>query len=188
MTEIRHDVDDLRPMVRRVRLLCLDVDGVLTDGTMYYNADGEALKRFHTRDAAGIALINKRGIETAWLTAENSPITAARAKKLRIPHVVLGCKDKLAAADDLRRALGLEWLQLAYMGDDWFDIPLLQRVGLSACPRDAHPQVRNVVRFRSRFRGGNGAGRELCDLLLNMQKPDDPPRSSDESLCVRDGN
>jgi len=162
--------EEFSRIARQLRLLCLDVDGVLTDGAMYYDAKGEALKRFHTRDAAGIALLRKTGIDVAWLTAEDSAITAARARKLQIAHLILDCADKLAAADCLRKQLQLEWSQIGYMGDDWFDLPLLQQVGLSACPADAHPEVQSIVTFCSTLPGGNGAVRELCDLVLKAQE------------------
>lgn len=161
---------ELLRIAGRIRLLALDVDGVLTDGAMYYDATGEALKRFHTRDAAGIARLRKIGIDVAWLTAEDSAITAARAEKLRIDHVILGCPDKLAAAKALCKELGLQCSQIAYMGDDWFDIPLLQQAGLSACPADAHPEVQAVAMFRSTLPAGNGAVRELCDLLIEASE------------------
>lgn len=161
---------DLMETAGRIRLLALDVDGVLTDGAMYYGADGEALKRFHTRDAAGMALLRTAGIDVAWLTAEDSQITKARAEKLKIEHLVLGCTDKLAAAETLCGELQVTWPQVAYMGDDWFDVPLLQRVGLSACPADAHPSVRSMVTFLSALPGGQGAVRELSDLLIEARR------------------
>lgn len=161
---------ELLHLAGRVRLLCLDVDGVLTDGAMYYGASGEALKRFHTRDAAGLALVRQAGLEVAWLSGEDSPITAARARKLNIARVHLGCQDKLQVAGAICGELRLAWEQVAYMGDDWFDLPLLRQVGLSACPQDAHEQVRQAVRFCSRFPGGQGAVRELCDLLLEARR------------------
>jgi 3-deoxy-D-manno-octulosonate 8-phosphate phosphatase (KDO 8-P phosphatase) len=158
--------DQLRSAAGEIRLLCLDVDGVMTDGAMYYSPAGEAMKRFHTQDAAGIALARKAGVEIAWISADDSPITAARARKLEIVHVAFGCDDKVRAADLLRAQMQCQWRELAYMGDDWFDLPLLQRVGLSACPADAHPQVRAVVGYCCRASGGNGAVREFCDLLV----------------------
>ena len=161
--------DDILHRASQIRLLCLDVDGVLTDGAMYYDSNGESLKRFHTRDAAGLALLRAAGVIIALLSAENSTITAARARKLQIEHVVLGCEDKRRAADALRKTLKLRWQQVAYMGDDWFDLCLLEVVGLSACPADAHAKVRGVVTFRSRFDGGNGAVRELSDVLLESR-------------------
>ncbi len=161
--------DELRSAARAIRLLCLDVDGVMTDGAMYYSPDGEALKRFHTRDAAGISLARKAGIEIAWISADDSAITAARARKLKIVHVAFGCHDKVAAAELFRVQMQLQWNQLAYMGDDWFDVPLLQRVGLSACPADAHPQAREAAACLCRACGGNGAVREFCDLLVRAR-------------------
>ncbi len=161
--------DQLRSAAGEIRLLCLDVDGVLTDGAMYYSPEGEAMKRFHTQDAAGIALARKAGLEIAWISADDSPITAARARKLEIVHLAFGCDDKVRAAEVLRAQMQCQWRELAYMGDDWFDIPLLQRVGLSACPADAHPQVRAVVGYCCRACGGNGAVREFCDLLVGAR-------------------
>jgi len=162
---------EIRRQSEQIKLLCLDVDGVLTDGSLYYDATGEALKRFYTRDAAGMALLHHAGIMIAWISAENSSITAARADKLGIQFVLLGCKNKVQSAERLRKELELEWHEIAYMGDDWFDIDLLESVGFSACPSDAHPDVLKVSAFRSQWPGGNGAVREFCDMLLQARDP-----------------
>ena len=125
---VRHSrwSEQLLAVARNVQLLCLDVDGVLTDGAMYYGADGEVLKRFDTRDASGLANIRGIGIEVAWITAEKSLITQARAHKLGIELLIEGRHDKLEAARELAGELDRSLLDMAYMGDDWFDVPLLK--------------------------------------------------------------
>ncbi len=151
--------------VTSLRLIATDVDGTLTDGGMYYTADGELMKRFDTRDAFGMNRLRKRGWELAIITAEDTPIMAARARKLKIDRVFLGVVDKVALVEDLLADLGLTWSQMVYIGDDLNDLPVLERVGLSACPADAAWQVRDSVDYVSSRLGGHGAVRDLCDLI-----------------------
>ena len=130
---------ELRDRASRIRLLCLDVDGVLTDGAMYYDRSGEALKRFHTRDAAGLALVRKAGIEVAWISAEDSAITAARAGSCGFRTCAWAARTSSRPPMRCGHNSAAQWDALAYMGDDWFDMPLLERVGLSACPAERAP-------------------------------------------------
>lgn len=169
---VRHSrwSEQLLAVARNVQLLCLDVDGVLTDGAMYYGADGEVLKRFDTRDASGLANIRGIGIEVAWITAEKSLITQARAHKLGIELLIEGRHDKLEAARELAGELDRSLLDMAYMGDDWFDVPLLEMVRFSACPADAHDLVKQSVQLVTSKNGGNGAVREVCDLLVEARQ------------------
>lgn len=153
----------------RVRLLCVDVDGTLTEASMYYGAEGERLKRFSTRDGMGLARLRQRGVRVAIVTSEDSPIAAARARKLRIPDCILGCDDKAASVAGLIEADGLDWADAAYVGDDLNDLEVLGRVGLSACPADAAEEVRRVVRYVCKRPGGRGAVREVCDLLCEAR-------------------
>lgn len=164
---------ELRLRAKRVRMVVSDVDGVLTDAGVYYTADGEALKRFSMRDGLGVELLRDAGIKTALLTREDSPIVAARARKLGIDLLWSGQRDKRQALPRLLQQLGIPLEAVAYIGDDVNDLQALTwlgEAGLTACPADAVPQVAAAVHFVSRARGGHGAFRELCDLILDNQK------------------
>lgn len=156
---------DLTRTARRLRLLCVDVDGTLTDAGMYYTEAGEAMKRFNTRDALGMGRLRRRGIESAIMTAEDSPIVLARARKLKIEHVYVGVANKEAAMEALLARLGLRWEQLAYVGDDLNDLAVMRRAGFSACPADAAGEIIRHAGYVCRREGGRGAVREVCDLI-----------------------
>ncbi|MBI4495228.1 MAG: HAD hydrolase family protein [Chloroflexi bacterium] len=151
---------------RRVRLLALDVDGVLTDGGMYYGPAGEVLKKFNTRDGMGLQLVREAGLCVALVTGEDSPIVRSRAAKLRLEDVFCGIQDKLACLDALLERLGLAREQVAYVGDDVNDLPVLQVVGLAVAVADAARAVRAVCHYVTARPGGAGAVREVCELLL----------------------
>jgi 3-deoxy-D-manno-octulosonate 8-phosphate phosphatase (KDO 8-P phosphatase) len=153
-----------------IALLALDVDGVLTDGGLYYGPAGEALKRFHVRDGHGLVLLHGAGLRSAILTARTSEIVETRARELGIGHVLQGRKDKGRGLDELLALAGLPAARVAYVGDDVNDLPVLERVGFSACPADAAPEVRARVHHVCEKRGGRGAVRELCDLLLAARR------------------
>jgi N-acylneuraminate cytidylyltransferase len=148
------------------RVFCVDVDGTLTDGGMYYTDAGEAMKRFNTRDAMGMGRLRERGIQLAIVTSEDSPIVLARARKLNIPHVFVGVKDKVGVLEGLLKDLGFTWEQLAYVGDDLNDLPVIRKAGFSACPADAAPEVARSATYVCKARGGHGAVREVCNLIL----------------------
>ena len=159
----------VRERAASVRLVAVDVDGTLTDGGMYYSADGEALKRFDTRDAMGLGLVRSAGVEVAIVTSEDSKIVAARAAKLGICHVFLGVKDKVECLARLLSELGFEWADLAFIGDDVNDHPVLAKAGLSACPADAPGSTPALVHYVCANPGGRGAVRELCELILSAR-------------------
>ncbi len=148
-----------------LRIIATDVDGTLTDGGMYYTADGELMKRFDTRDAAGMARLEQRGFLRAIVTRENSPIVLARAKKLRIREVHVNIDDKLAFFERFLKRLELDWRNLIYVGDDLNDLPVLERAGLAACPADADYRVGRNVHYVCDRPGGYGAVREVCNLV-----------------------
>lgn len=148
----------------KVKLLALDVDGVLTDCRIWYGPDGEALKAFHVRDGYGLVLLKKH-VDLAVISGRAGKATRARVEELGFQHAVFGQADKLAGYAQFAH-LGLADDEVAYMGDDVNDVPLLQKVGLSACPADAHPEVLGRVHFVARSPGGFGAVRELCELIL----------------------
>jgi len=156
-----------------ISLLVSDVDGVLTDAGVYYGAKGEKLKRFSMRDGMGVELLRQAGIRTAWLTREESPIVAARAKKLQIDALWSGERDKRQSLPRLVQELGVDARAVAYIGDDVNDLGALAWVaeaGLAACPSDAVPEVEAVAQFVTSARGGYGAFREVCDLILSSRK------------------
>jgi 3-deoxy-D-manno-octulosonate 8-phosphate phosphatase (KDO 8-P phosphatase) len=154
---------------QEVRLVILDVDGVLTDGGLYFSETGEALKRFSVLDGQGIVLLQRAGIEIAVITGRDSPALRQRLGALKIKHAVYGTHDKLPAAQQLLTALGWSWQQVAMMGDDWPDLPLLKRAALGMVPAQAHAENQAIAHHVSSFRGGEGAVRELCDLILMAQ-------------------
>ena len=152
-----------------VRLLVLDVDGVLTDGRLYFGSDGEALKVFDVRDGHGIKMLREAGVEVALLTARRSPIVEQRARELGIVLVMQGAADKGAGFADLARATRLRHEQCAYIGDDWPDLAALAQAGLAATVADAAPEVRRVAHWISSAPGGRGAVRELAEFILRAQ-------------------
>jgi 3-deoxy-D-manno-octulosonate 8-phosphate phosphatase (KDO 8-P phosphatase) len=151
----------------RIRLVLLDVDGVLTDGRLYYGPEGEALKAFDVKDGHGIVLLRDHA-EFGVISGRPGKASERRLQELRVKHLVFGERDKLAGYARLAH-LGIPDEEVAYMGDDVNDIPLLRKVGLSACPADARPEVREIVDFVARSPGGRGAVRELCDLVLRAK-------------------
>jgi 3-deoxy-D-manno-octulosonate 8-phosphate phosphatase (KDO 8-P phosphatase) len=159
---------------RRVRLLALDVDGVLTDGRIYYDDRGAETKAFSTRDGLGLRLLAENGILLALITARQSEIVARRAANLGITHVYQGRDNKLEAFHHLLGDTGLDESAACYAGDDWLDIPVLDRVGLAVTVADADPVVRGRVHWVTSRPGGHGAVREICDLLLAAQDLDEP--------------
>jgi 3-deoxy-D-manno-octulosonate 8-phosphate phosphatase (KDO 8-P phosphatase) len=170
---VRLSGPQLRARAASIRLLVSDVDGVLTDGGVYYSAEGESLKRFSMRDGMGVELLRQAGIRSAFLTREQSPIVAARARKLQIDALWSGQLDKREALPRLVQELGVPPQAVAYIGDDVNDLEALRWVaeaGLAVCPSDAAPKVAAAVHFITAARGGHGAFRELCDLILDNQK------------------
>ena len=154
---------------RQVRLLLLDVDGVLTDGTITYGTDGIETKSFHTQDGLGLRLLQESGVAAGIITARASEAVLRRAAELGFEHVVQGAADKLSAFEAILRETGLRPPQAAYMGDDWMDVPLLNRVGLAVAPANAVAEVRLRVHYTTERPGGCGAVREVCDLILEAQ-------------------
>jgi 3-deoxy-D-manno-octulosonate 8-phosphate phosphatase (KDO 8-P phosphatase) len=155
-----------------IQLLILDVDGVLTDGRLYFGAKGESLKVFHVRDGHGIKLLMAAGVQVAAFSGRRSGATAARLRELRVPTVVQGCSDKLAAFTQLTKRLKVAPLNCACIVDDTPDLPLMLAVGLAAAVADAHPVVLSAAHWIARSPGGLGAVRELCDALLRARAGD----------------
>ena len=158
--------DQLEARARNLRLLLLDVDGVLTDGTIGVSATGDEQKLFHIRDGAAIVWAQKAGIEIGLLSGRASEATTRRAAELNIGIVIQGEMDKRSAYIQLATSRGLKDDHIAYMGDDLLDLPVLKRAGLSAAPGDACGEVRAHVHYVTRAAGGHGAVREFIELIL----------------------
>jgi len=159
---------------RKIRLVAMDVDGVLTDAGMYYTETGDELKKFNTRDGMGVALARQAGLKTAILTRESTKLVERRGAKMRIDHVFLGITDKLTCMRELLGQLGLTLDQVAYIGDDVNDYELLCHVGLAAAVRDASRLPKSVAHYITEAKGGEGAVRELCELILEAQHEHPP--------------
>ena len=149
-----------------IRVVFFDVDGVLTDGGLLYTDSGETLKRFNTLDGHGLKLLQKGDITPAVITGRDSAPLRTRLQALGIQHAVYGTEDKLPAAERLLAELGLDWSQAAAIGDDRPDLPLLRRATLACAPPGAHAEARAGAHHVTVARGGEGAAREFCDLLL----------------------
>jgi 3-deoxy-D-manno-octulosonate 8-phosphate phosphatase (KDO 8-P phosphatase) len=158
----------------QVRLLILDVDGVLTDGRLYYGSGGEAMKAFDVRDGHGITLLREAGIEVALLTARRSEIVAVRARELGVERVVQGAADKVIGFESLCGETGVSEQRCGYMGDDWPDLAVLGRVGFAATVADAAPEVRAVAHWVATASGGHGAVRQVAEFVLRAQGRFDP--------------
>lgn len=149
-----------------VRAALFDVDGVLTDGRIHIGEHGEAFKAFATLDGHGIKLLARAGIEPVVITGRDSAAVRRRMADLGVRHAVYGAADKLAPARAVLQTLGLRWEEVAAIGDDWPDLPLLMRAGFACAPSNAHAEVRALVDHVTSAPGGHGAAREFCDLLL----------------------
>jgi len=161
-----HFAPELLLRAQGVRVVFFDVDGVFTDGGLYFGDTGETLKRFHTLDGYGIKLLQQAGITPAVITGRDAAALRLRLRALGVTYARFGTEDKQPAAQELLTALELDWSQAAAMGDDWPDIPLLRRVAFACAPVNAHCEVRALAHYTTAAHGGQGAVRELCDLLL----------------------
>ncbi|WP_373532207.1 KdsC family phosphatase [Vampirovibrio sp.] len=156
---------------RPIRLVVLDVDGVLTDGKITYTSAGDEIKSFNVKDGLGISLGIKNGLQFAIITARESVMVTRRAEELGIQHLIQKMKTKLPALQKLVAELDLTLEQVLYVGDDLPDIPCIEAVGFSACPADAAREVLAMAHFVSRYPGGHGAVREILELVLDSQCP-----------------
>ena len=160
----------LEERAARIRVLLLDVDGVLTNGIVYMHADGSESKGFHIHDGAAMVWAQQAGLTVAWLSGRRSNATTQRAAELAVRIVVQGVTSKIDAFRRIVRDAGVTEDAVAYMGDDLIDLPVLARAGLSAAPADAAPDVRDRVAWVSRARGGRGAVREFIEMILKAQQ------------------
>jgi 3-deoxy-D-manno-octulosonate 8-phosphate phosphatase (KDO 8-P phosphatase) len=155
---------------RRVRLMAFDVDGVLTDGLLWYGPQGETLKAFHTLDGHGLKMLAASGVLIAIISGRDLPAVSRRAEELGVVHVLQGVDDKGPAFDDLLARLGLSAGETGYMGDDVVDLPVLGRCGLACAPAQAHERVLRRAHYVSAAPAGRGAVREVCELLMRAQE------------------
>jgi 3-deoxy-D-manno-octulosonate 8-phosphate phosphatase (KDO 8-P phosphatase) len=155
--------------LERIRAVALDVDGVLTDGGLWWGPNGEEWKRFCFADIMGVSLARRAGLEMALISGENSPLVDRYAEKMHISHVVKGCRDKATALRQFAAAAGIDLAQICYVGDDVNDLPAMQIAGFSAAPANAAKDVLAQADFIAKCTGGNGAVRELIEALLAAQ-------------------
>ncbi len=168
-SDFAHVPADVFAAARNVELLICDVDGVLTDGGLYYDSAGTVSKRFHVQDGLGIAVARRFGLKTAVITGQDSPAVAARMRDLRVDDYFAGAVEKTESYAMLLARHGLLPEQTAYLGDDWVDMPVLRRVGLPMAVADAQPEVKASVRYVTAARGGQGAVREVIRLILHSR-------------------
>ena len=166
MAAITHDAV---ARAAQVRLMIFDVDGVLTDGSLHFGADGELVKTFNVLDGQGIRLLQQASIVTAIISARQSPLVQKRAADLGITHLLQGVHDKRAAFEGLLTQTGMQAAQAGFIGDDVIDLPVLLRCGFAASVPNGHAEVRSRVHYLTTAAGGSGAVRELCDFILQAQ-------------------
>ena len=161
--------DKLLQKIERIRLLALDVDGVLTDGRLYFLPDGGEIKVFNSLDGHGLKMLQRSGVTVALITGRSSTAVARRAAELGISHLHQGSEQKLPIFDGLLEQLGLDYSQAAFMGDDLPDLPLIRRAAVGMTVANAHPLVLQSADWQSTLAGGQGAVREACDLIMQTQ-------------------
>ena len=161
--------EDLSRRARKIRLALFDVDGVMTDGTLFISESGESFKPFNILDGLGLKLLKSSGVATGIITGRSSGAVEARASELAIDHLIQGAENKLRAYANLRIQLGLDDSEVSYMGDDLPDLPVLRRCGLALSPPGAVEQVRAEVHFVTHNDAGTGAVRETCEFIMQPQ-------------------
>jgi len=162
-------MQDIIAKAKNIKLVIFDVDGVLTDGSIIIGDDGEEYKAFHSRDGHGMRLLQYTGVEIAIITGRTSKVVEHRMNNLGISHVFQGQQVKLPAYEQLIEQLGLTHDQCAYVGDDWVDLAIMNRVGLAIAVQDAAPLVKKHAHWTTPTNGGKGAAREVCELIMEAQ-------------------
>lgn len=160
---------DILAKAALTKLVIFDVDGVLTDGSLYFGDDGQEYKAFNSRDGHGIKMLMKYGVEIAIITGRTSKVVEHRVANLGIKHVYQGAQDKLICFNQLIAKLGIRAEETAYVGDDVVDLPVMTKVGLAIAVQDAHPFVKQHAHWQTPNRGGHGAGRDVCELLIEAR-------------------
>lgn len=160
---------DIKEILKNIKLLILDVDGVLTDGRIILDNEGNEFKAFNVRDGHGIKMLQKAGIDIAIITGRYSKVVERRAKELGISHIYQKCHNKLVAYRELIEKLGIKDSEVAYIGDDVVDIPILKRVGFPVSVKDAHEGAKGFSLYITEKEAGKGAVREVCDLIIHAK-------------------
>lgn len=160
---------DVLARAARIRLIGFDVDGTLTDGGLQFDADGREHKRFHVQDGLGLVLLRHAGIEVALVSARHSEVTLARGRELKVARLHIGERGKLDCMRGIAADMGIGMDEAAFMGDDLPDLAVMRAVGLAIAPANAHPWVLPAAHWTTPQRGGDGAARDACDLLLHAQ-------------------
>jgi len=166
---VRDLSEEVAERARRLRLMVFDVDGVLTDGTLWYGREGEALKGFHAFDGHGIKMLAASGVACALLSGRSSAAVSARAAELGIAHVLQGIDDKNKEYESLLKRLGFRYEEAGFMGDELVDLPVLTRCGFAAAPGEAPEAVRSRVHYVAAAPAGRGAAREVCEVVMRAQ-------------------
>ena len=161
---------DILARAAQIKLVVFDVDGVLTDGTLFVGDDGQEYKAFHSRDGFGIKLLRQSGVQIGVITARNSQVVLHRMENLGIEHVYQNRLDKVPAFEELVAKLELQPEQAAYVGDDVVDLPVMRRAGLAIAVQDAHPLAKQHAHWQTPHGGGRGAARDVCELIMEAQK------------------
>jgi len=169
MNEKTITMAELTAKAKKIQLLICDVDGVMTDGRLFFGDNGLEYKAFHSRDGLGIMMLQRSGVPLAIITARTSDVVSHRMKNLNIDLVFQGQKDKAQAFSQICRQLQLDTSQVAYMGDDLVDIPAMRQAGLSIAVADAHKRVKQQAHWTTPHKGGQGAVRDTCELLMTAQ-------------------
>lgn len=160
---------ELQKRAAGIRLVIFDIDGVLTDGRLFFDQEGQEYKGFHARDSLGMKLLRKSGVETAVISGRHSRAVALRMDSIGVSHVHQGHQDKLPIFEALCRELQLSPEQVAHVGDDLLDVPLFRRVGLAVGVHDAHPCILPFIHWTTPHPGGSGAARDVCELVMRAQ-------------------
>jgi YrbI family 3-deoxy-D-manno-octulosonate 8-phosphate phosphatase len=159
-----------KAIVEKIKMVIFDIDGVFTDGSVFVDSNGNEILQFSRIDGKGIELLNQAGIVTAVISSEDSEISKIRMEKLKIKEIHLGIKDKLTKFSEISSKYSINEKEICYCGDDIQDIPVLRRVGLSCCPKNAQSSVKEICLYSSELEGGKGFVREVCNRLLESRK------------------
>ena len=162
-------MQDILEKARDIQLIIFDVDGVLTDGSLFIGDDGQEYKAFNSKDGHGMVMLRKTGVTVAIITGRSSEVVRIRMESLGVEHVYQGMRDKRPAYEELKTKLGLEDARIAYVGDDVVDLPVMSQVGLAIAVQDAHPFVKQHAHWQTPSAGGKGAGRDACELLIRAR-------------------
>jgi len=162
-------MQDILQKAAKIKLVIFDVDGVLTDGSLFIGDDGQEYKAFNSKDGHGMRMLQDGGVDIAIITGRVSKVVEHRVKDLGIRHVYQGKRQKLPAYEELKKIVGLNDEDIAYVGDDVVDLPVMVRVGLAICVQDGHPYVKKHAHWITEHGGGRGAGRDVCEMILEAK-------------------